>query len=390
MMRSFQHVTPPLRLFHGSDSLAQLGKELDRVKATRAVIFCGGTLAREGTLVGRVQQALGARFAGAFTEVRAHSPIPSVEAAAQELRRLGADAAVAIGGGSAIVTARAASILAAEEKPVRELCTVQDGKGGLISPRLVAPKIPQFVIPTTPSSAGVKAGSAVFDPADGERRALFDPKTRAQAIFVDPGMLASASRTLVANAGVNSLATAVEGLMSRTGNPMADAPLMHAVRLFGRHLADAERLGDPEVRGELMLAALLCGQGTDHTGAGITTVLGHAIGARHHIDNGIVNAIVMPHVLAFNADAAPAGLGKVAAALGASTGDGAEQLAAVIAHVRKIATACSMPSRLRDVGVPADALPAIAEIGLGDWFLRGNPRPVTEAGDLLSVLEKAW
>ena len=70
------------------------------------------------------------------------------------------------------------------------------------------------------------------------------------------------------------------------------------------------------MRGELVLAAILCGQGTDYTGAGITTVLGHAIGARHELENGIVNAIVLPHVLRFNADAAAAGLAKVAAALG--------------------------------------------------------------------------
>ncbi len=389
-MRSFQYVAPPLRLFHGPDSLGQLGKELDRVKAARAVVFCGGSLAREGALLDRVREAMGDRLAGVFSAVRAHSPIPSVEEAAVELKRLQADAAIAIGGGSAIVTARAASILAGEDRPVRQLCTVQDGKGGLISPRLAAPKIPQFVIPTTPSSAGVKAGSAVFDPADGERRALFDPKTRAQAIFIEPGMLASAPRALVASAAINSFATAVEGLMSRTGNPMADALLMHAVRLFGGHLVEPDRLDEPEVRGELMLAALLAGQGTDHTGAGITTVLGHAIGARHHVDNGIVNAIAMPHVLAFNADAAPAGLGKVAAALGVPNGGGTEQLAAVIDHVRMMAERLAMPGRLRDVGIKSDALPAIAEIGLGDWFLRGNPRPVTQAADLLSVLEKAW
>ena len=91
---------------------------------------------------------------------------------------------------------------------------------------------------------------------------------------------------------------------------------MHAVRLLGQHLPDVARHDDAAVRGELVLAAVLCGQGTDHTGAGITTVLGHAIGARHALENGTVNAIVLPHVLRFNASAAAAGLAKVAAALG--------------------------------------------------------------------------
>ena len=135
-MISFQHITPPLRLFHGPESLGQLGRELDRVNSKRAVIFCGASLARQGTLLDVVRSAMGDRCAGVFTGVRAHSPVPSVAAAAEELKRLQADAVIAVGGGSAIVTARAASILAAEDRDVRELCTTQDAKGGLKSPKL--------------------------------------------------------------------------------------------------------------------------------------------------------------------------------------------------------------------------------------------------------------
>jgi alcohol dehydrogenase class IV len=140
-MISFQHITPPLRLFHGPESLSNLGRELDRVNSTRAVIFCGSSLAREGTLLQRVISAMGDRCAGTFTGVRAHSPVPSVEAAAEELKRLQADAVIAVGGGSAIVTARAASILAAEDRDVRALCTTRDEKGGLKSPKLLAPPL---------------------------------------------------------------------------------------------------------------------------------------------------------------------------------------------------------------------------------------------------------
>ena len=389
-MRSFQHITPPLRLFHGPESLGQLGRELDRVNSKRAVIFCGASLTRQGTLLDAVRNAMGDRCAGMFTGVRAHSPVPTVATAAEELKRLQADAVVAVGGGSAIVTARAASILAAEARDVRELCTTQDSKGGLKSPKLLAPKLPQLVIPTTPTTAAVKAGSAVFDHAEGERLALFDPKTRAQSVFIDPRMLQSAPRALVASAGLNTFATAMEGLMSRAGNPLADALLMHAVRLLGQHLLDLARHDDAAVRGELVLAAVLCGQGTDHTGAGITTVLGHAVGARHELENGTVNAIVLPHALRFNAGAAPAGLAKIAAALGLPPNDTDLLLPKVVTAVQMIFSTLDVPPRLRDVGVPAEALPAIATTAIGDWFLRGNPRPVRDARELQGVLETAW
>lgn len=389
-MLSFQHITPPLRLFHGPDALGQLGRELDRVKSTRAVIFCGRSLVREGRLLQKVKSAIGERYAATYSDVRAHSPVPSVQRAVELLKQLRADAAIAIGGGSAIVTARAASILAAENRDLHELCTTQDGKGGLNSPRLMAPKLPQFVIPTTPTTAAVKAGSAVFDPEQGERLALFDPKTRAQAIFLDPEMLLSAPRGLVSSAGLNTFATAMEGLMSRQGNPLSDALLMHSVRLLGRRLPRLDQEDDAGVRGELALAAVLCGQGTDHTGAGITTVLGHAIGARHEMENGIANAIVLPHVLRFNAEASAAGIAKVAAALGLPDADETSSLAAVMQAVQAIFDGLEIPRRLRDVGVPAQALPAIADSGMGDWFLRGNPRPVRDARELHELLEQAW
>ena len=390
-MASFQHVTPPLRVCYGPDSLASLGKELARLGSQRAVVFCGPWA--EGPLLNAVLAGMGERCAAVFTGVVAHSPIDAVTAAAQELLRLNADAAVALGGGSSIVTARAASILAAEGLDVRQLCTTTDDKGVLRSPKLAAPKLPQIIVPTTPNTAMVKAGSAVFDPATGERLALFDPKTRAQSIFIDPRLLASAPRTLAATASVNTFATAIEGLMSRTGEPLADALLMHSVRLLAQHLGAPASHDDAQVRGELVLAGILCGQGTDHTGAGITTVLGHAIGARHGLENGTINAIVLAHVLRYNADAGAAGLAKVAAALGLVGLPGSEvasPLAQTVQTVSSIFDGLGLPRRLRDVGVPRDVLPLIAKAGMGDWFLRGNPRQVRDASELLQILEQAW
>ena len=253
-----------------------------------------------------VQSGMGERCAGVFEGVVAHSPIASVEAAASELKRLDADAVVALGGGSSIVTARAGSILAAENKDPRSLCTSRDASGKLHSPKLLAPKLPQLIVPTTPTTAMVKAGAAVFDPATGERLALFDPKTRAHSIFIHPELIKSAPRDLLVNASLNTFAMAIEGLVSRSGDPIADALLMHAMRLIAQHLPSKKLTEDLDARGDLMLAAVLCGQGTDYAAAGITTVVGHAIGASYHMDNGVANAIVLAHVLRFNADAAKA------------------------------------------------------------------------------------
>jgi alcohol dehydrogenase class IV len=312
--------------------------------------------------------------------------VPAVESAAKALKDCDADGVVALGGGSAIVTARAASILLAEKGSVHELCTGRDANGKLVSPKLLAPKLPQFAIPTTPTTATVKAGSAVLDPVNKARLALFDPKTRAQAVFVHPKLLATPPRELVVSAGLNTLAMAVEGLMSHQGDPFSDALLVHAAAGLVQRLPEADGV---DARAELMLASLMCGHATDFTGAGIAIPLGHAISAKSGLDNGLANAILLPHVLRFNAPAAQEGLEKLDRALSDSRAE-RNALTRVIGALERMSGALAIATRLRDVGIGREALTGLAEVAAGDWFVRTNPRPVQGAAELLQVLEEAW
>ena len=165
---------------------------------------------------------------------------------------------------------------------------------------------------------------------------------------------------------------------------------MHVLRLLAQHLPSLKSGHDLNARAELMLAAVLCGQGTDHTGAGMTTVLGHAIGARNHMDNGIANAIVLAHVLRFNGTTGEGGLQKVATALGLARSDGERLVTSVAGAVEALFGRLDVPCRLRDVGIARETLSEIAGHAIGDWFLRGNPRPVRSEAELLQVLEQAW
>jgi alcohol dehydrogenase class IV len=389
-MQSFRHIAPPLRLFQGPDSLGFLQAELQRLGSQRAVIFCGSTLGRDAGILDMIRSAMSGRCAGVYASVRSQSPLPAVEEAAIELQRLEADAVIAVGGGSAIVTARAASILLAENAPAHALCTRRDASRKLHSPRLNASKLPQLVIPTTPTTAIVKAGSAMLDPADGHRLALYDPKTRAQAVFIHPELLKTASRDLFASAGLNTLALAVEGLMSRTGDPMADAMLMHAIRLLARHLGAAPQGDDMAVRAEMMAASLLCGTGSDYTGAGAALTMGHAISARFGIDSGVSDAIVLPCVLRFNAGVSAPGLKKLAAALSLPDAEGDSAPERAIAALESLFLGMKLPRRLRDVTVPREALPEVAEVCMDDWYLQNNPRPIHDAAQLVQLLEEVW
>ena len=381
-MQSFQHIAPPLRLFAGPDCLGRLGRELERVGSSRSLILCGASLADSPALQ-VVRAAMGALCAGVFPGVQAHSPRPSVDAAVDALRSAGADSVVAVGGGSSVVTARAAAILLAEPGSLETLATTE-ANGRLHSPKLMQPKLPQLVIPTTPTTACVKAGTAVFDPAAARRYTLFDPKTRAHAVFLHPDLLGSAPGRLVVDAALDTLSLAVEALLSPSGDPVADALLLHAVRLIAERLPERSELPDDD-RMALATAAVLCGRGSDHAGAGVATVLGHAIGANHAVSNGAAKAVLLPHAVRFNGPAAAAGVRKLAAVL--SAGPDAEGVAV---SLRSLVERAARPTRLRDLGLQRSDLASAAVRGMDDWFLRDNPRPVAAAVDLQTLLESAW
>ena len=318
---SFQHATPAFRTFCGPDALAGLPREMDRLGVRRAVVFSDPAIANHHpAALERVESALGDRFAGRFEGVAEHSPIPAVEAGRKALEDVGGDGVIAVGGGSAIVTGRAAAILLAEKRDVRELCTRREEDGRLVSPRLTAPKLPQWVVPSTPITAYAKAGSAVRDPATDERLALFDPATRAQGIFFDTDMALTAPVRLAQASGLNAFSMAVEGLQAGIDDPLAEALLAHAARILAEwlpRLSDAP--DDPEPRLRLMIGALLCGQGSDYVGGGLAQALSHAAGPRSNTSNGVVEAMLLPHTMRYNEPVTGPTFSRIAEALGAAT-----------------------------------------------------------------------
>lgn len=390
-MRNFDCSIAPLRLHSGDGSLQKIPDELRRLNCRKAAIVCGGTLSRHPTALAPLRALMGDAYAGTFDRVRAHSPIDSVVEAAEWLREQGADAVIAVGGGSAIVTARGASIVLAEGRSPHDLCTRRGQDGRLFSPRLLAPKLPQFVVPTTPTTAMPKAGAAVLDADTGDRLAMFDPKTRASCIFLEPALLASAPPQLVRSAALNAIAMAVSGLESECQIPLAEAQLRHALLLCARWLP---RLGagadDAQARMQLAHAAVLCGQGSDLTGGGLVTALGHSLGAKAHVDNGIVNAVLLPHAMRFNATAVGARHATVLAVLREAAGNRAVANAAdAVGALQGLLEAVRAPSSLSAIGVGRGLFETVAHHAMADWSLGNNPRAVAHE-DILQVLDAAY
>jgi alcohol dehydrogenase class IV len=362
-----RHATPAFRTFGGAQALQALPRELARVGASRAVIICSPSVEPH---TGPLNEILGDVLVGRFDHVVEHSPIPAVEKARDVLAEHRADAVIAVGGGSAVVTARAATILLAEASDLRDLCTRREG-GRLVSPKLTATKLPQWVVPSTPTTAYAKAGAAVRDPQTGERLALFDPKARAQGVVLDPAMALTAPSRLTWSAALNAFSMAVEGLTSRVDDPLADALHAQALRMIAAWLPRVAKEPDEAApRLQLMLAALQSGQGSDYTGGGLAQALAHAVGPRSDVANGVVEALLLPHAVRFNAEVVPGRLTGLADLLGLPDG----QPATVVSELERLLAEFEVPARLRDVGVTEHGLDEAVTHALDDWAITASPR----------------
>ncbi|MGP3756844.1 iron-containing alcohol dehydrogenase family protein [Streptomyces sp. IBSNAI001] len=381
-----RHVSPAFRTFCGEGALESLPRELKRVGAHRAVIICIPAVAAHTEAMGRVHEVLGERLAGQFDGVEEHSPLPSVERARDFLAEHESDAVIAVGGGSSVVTARAATILLGEGTDVRQLCTRREGDR-LVSPKLAAPKLPQWVVPSSPTTAYAKAGAAVRDPETGERLALYDPKARAQGVVLDPGMALTAPPRLAWSAALNIFSMAIEGLQSCRVDPLADAQLAHALRTVVAWLPAVSKDPDQAApRLQLMLAAILSGQGSDHSGGGLAQALSHAIGPRSSAPNGVVEALLLPHAMRFNAGTVPGRLTAIGSYLGLAGTSSPED---VVTEVERLLEVFEAPRRLQDIGVEQGALGEAASHAMDDWAITAVPRP-PEGQDVRELITGAW
>jgi len=387
---AFRHLTASFRVFAGPTALDSMSREFRRQRVSRVLVVTDPALVAESAALAAVEAAIGDALVARFDDVAQHSPIPSVLAAVDVMADKAVDGVVVVGGGSAVVTARAAVIIHAEKRDVRELCTQLDESGRLISPKLQAPKVPSWVVPTTPTAAYAKAGAAVRDSQTGERLALFDPAARAQGVYFYPPAASTAPTGLVRSSSLNAFAMAVESLQANAHNPIADALLTHTLTLIDENLpAVLQDPSDQDARLRLMTAALLAGHGTDAVGGGLAQALAHAIGPRSQAANGLVEAVLLPHTIRFNDVEEPQRLDRIASALGSRRGAGSPSAGAVADLVAGRLAEFQSPLRLRDIVERRRDLDEAAEHAMSDWAITQVPRAVTLA-DVHRLLDTAW
>ncbi len=392
----FRHRSFPLSLHAGKGALNELRGEVDRTRAKRAFVVCGKSVANKTDLIARVQANLGDKFAGVFDGVETSSPLPSVRAGTAAAREAGADLIIAIGGGSAMVTARAIIILLAEKGDIHDICTQYPPGQAPVSPKLMAPKIPNILVLTTPSTAMTRAGTAVKDTERDHRLELFDPKTRPFAMIWDDDALLTAPADLFLSTSASALSGILAGAASPRINPLSLADLLHALRLSLESLPLMRTdPGNATARMNLVAASFLSNRALDSMRGrafGLISSLGHVIDTLYtHISHGDSSSLTTAWSMRFNLEQTVGGLARLAQALGVGNGLPEKEAAKCAPDfIENFYRSLGMPVRLRDANIPQQDIERIAQDAMGDFYLHQNARKVKHQSELTELLKQMW
>ena len=401
MSTPFRAVSYPTRVLSGPDAIDQLSAECGRLRASKAFVISGRSLAADEARRGRIEAALGDSLAGWYGRVDKDSTYACVSEATDEAREAGADLIVAIGGGSVIVAARVVAIFLAEPGDPFALMTQYPEGQPAVSPRLNAPKLPIINVPTTPNTAVNRAGSALKNDDLDHRMEYFDPKTRPTSIIWDDELVMSTPVEFFRSTATIVFGSAVTGA-GTSSDPLADGDRAQALRLARDaypKLGTAEDGPGPRI--DLMAAAFLQNRVGDITvlergerrGWGHSYALGTALHLRYdQVGQGETASTINLAELELNPQERPA-LERIAAVLdlelpaGASDGEAAHLVAD---SLRATYRAAGMPTRLRDLEVPQDAFDSL--IASTEKNFNANPgrRDDDRSGEMRRILETAW
>lgn len=386
---SFVQRTPLMKVLMRDGAVDALGCELGLLGVRRPLLLCGAS-ARRSALFARVVRQLDAFEMLQGPSVPAHSNAELVEQLAAMARERGCDAIVALGGGSASDTGKAVALLLAEGGRLADHATRFTPPATLHAPVLIAPKIPLVTIPATASGAEVTPSLGIRD-AEGRKLLFTDIQLASRLVLIDPAANVEVPAALMLATGMNGLAHCLEGLYSLERSPLAEILALEAITRFARALAAVHRApASSAARGELLYAAHLSGMVLVNARTCLHHAICHAIGAITGAGHGNANAVMLPHALEFNRrDAGPA-LGLATRAWAAGAGPGGAAARPIVPALLALREELGVPTRLRDIGVPRQALARIADKTMGERGLYYNPRTVADAGAVLDLLEQAF
>lgn len=304
-----------------------------------------------------------------FSDIKANPTIENVQAGVKAFQASGADCIVAIGGGSAMDTAKAVGIIIRnpEFADVRSLEGVAPTKNHAVF---------TIAVPTTAGTAAEVTINYVITDVEKKRKFVcVDTHDIPEVAVVDPDMMATMPKGLTAATGMDALTHAIEGYITKGAWQMTDMFHLESIRLTSRWLREAVA-NTPAGREGMALAQYIAGQGFSNVGLGIVHSMAHGLGALYDTPHGIANAILLPTVMEYNAPATGEKYRAIAEAMGvegtASMTLEAARTAAIEA-VRKLAEDVGIPSDLKGI-LKEEDVQFLSESAYADACRPGNPR----------------
>jgi len=373
-LRVMERVPPftnnlPVRIRFGDGVARELADAVAAHSARRVLVVIDDGL--EESADGVAAALAGIRDAGIgitrFAKPPGEPTIAIVDSAYTSLGRTGADAVVAIGGGSVIDTAKVARLCAQQHRTFSEFLRSERD--------FPPPDVPLLALPTTAGTGSeVSGGAVISDPAETRKSGIAHPNLRAQDALVDPLLTHSMPPALTAYTGIDALAQAIAAMIARVRTPIGDAVALEAIRLAGRSLVAAFRDGqNGPARSQMACASLLAGLAMNISDCTAEHSLAQAIGGLFHAPHGLTVGVVLAETLDRERRYVPDQLERVADALGIHD-DGSGDGSRAVKGVRALLDELEFP-RLGSLGVEEGHLDALTELALEDVFHTQSPEP---------------
>ena len=295
------------------------------------------------------------------------------------------DAIVAVGGGSVIDTAKAISIIMAN--PEHSSVVSLDGP---VKTRNKG--IPLFALPTTAGTAAeVTINYVITDEVNMKKMVCIDVHDIPVCAIIDPDLMQGMPQSLAAATGMDALTHAMEGYITKAGWLIPDMFHINAMALIYKNLEKAANDKDSEAIEKMAYAQYIAGMGFSNVGLGIVHSMAHSLGAFFDTPHGVANALLLPHVMKFNGEACPELFKNMGRAFGLNVEDITDEEAVdvVVDAIKDLSKRLGIPQTLKELGIPEEMIPSLANQAIKDVCTPGNPREVT-VDDIIALYKQAY